>query len=340
MYDISALFNNNFVNTSFLVYSFSYLNNIGNFFNIFFLIFFLDYRLVILKNITINLQLVYGYNGIHPFILYLTAVIFFFKIFQLTNLILFVKLRTITIFYFLTLLLGGMWGVTNSSWGFFWLNDPIEITLLAMCLMSLWLLHVNLNYKINFVIFFFSYFIVIYVIAFRTGFLLTRHNFFNLNNIKNLYYLIFFFFNHKLSFKIFYVPTLIFFFFLNKYYIILYVLKQTLKKFNNFSIIFIFIHIVILVLLLSFLRYRENNISLFNYINKIFLIDNFFYFFNNQSFNLFYVFTKNIVLKLYLSFTQIYNIKVSLFFFTTFLSYWNFFFFLFFLISNIKIVPK
>ena len=109
LYDITALFNNNFFNISYLSYVFMYFFlNISNFFYFLSVTFFSSNLFLKVKIIVINSNLIYGFNNVHPFILYFSAIIFFIKVFHLNNLTIFIKVKTLIMFYLLALVLGGV----------------------------------------------------------------------------------------------------------------------------------------------------------------------------------------------------------------------------------------
>ena len=306
-------------------------------FYLFFIYFFNNFSKVNNCN-HININLIYGLTDIHPPLFYITLV-FFFNILLLTNNNKFyLKLKIIFYIGSYTMILGGFWGLGNFTWGFFWLNDPIEVILLFIILLVILILHTYMfkskQYKFIYILFF----IFIYLISFRIGFVNTRHNFFNIKNLSNLILSYFFalFIIQKNFFKFFFFLIIFnffkfFLFFISTFFIrFLSILSRYLMG----------VHIFFFSLLVIFFKYKENNISSFSlmythYVNILnFFFKNFIFTYTNVYSNFFF-FTS-----FYLTSNYLYNLKITITFFNIFLSYWIYILIIFFLISTLKIVPK
>lgn len=286
-YSLVASLNNTYLNffLIFLIISFFSYNQKFFFFLIFFNFFYLLYKYNCF--FFVSKQLLIGLNNVHPPLFYFSLLIF-------VNLFFFNKNFIYFNYYFIifcaifALILGGFWGFGNTVWGFFWVNDEIEKILLFYCCLLVTILH--FNYYIKYIyIYIYTYFLIfLYIYALRTGFIFTRHNFFDLKNLNNIIfsYLIFNYFSIS---SVIYIYILNFFF---KFFLYLSLIKffSKILLFNNYKIKLIFFHILIFSLFIGWLKTRVNNYIFYSvYIYKS--ITNFsMNFYNFTFFNYFFIF--------------------------------------------------
>jgi len=244
------------------------------FFSLFlnFIYFQLFLRLAVVYNIP-N-QLIVGLNCIHPVLFYLSL---------LCGLILFTKPREISYITQLTLLLigslclvlGGLWGLGNAVWGFFWVNDFIEIILLVFLLSVLTCFHVYNTTESKFFFILKACMLILYIFLLRWGFIFTRHNFFNFNSINNLFllYLTLYFNNFFLFLA--YSPFF-FMYILFTFYLVIMIFGRYLK----YRFFYVLVHAVSFSVFLVWVKFRENNHTIFS--NQIFDDMSMFRFINNK----------------------------------------------------------
>lgn len=321
-----------------MIFLIHYINFFMNTYVMVYFFIFESFNINIKKCTSIDFSLVYGLTNIHPLFFYASLISILLVIFSKSNTKIYIKVINIFYLSLYSMYLGGFWGLGNSSWGFFWLNDSIELVLVFTIVLITSYIHMQLTVK-NYILFLFIFiFITLYLIFFRFSLLTTRHNFFNIKSINNILILnLIFFFFQKIKFNLSYINILLYnnlkILFLN----LLYFFK---KYFYLYSKSHIFYHVSIFSFIMLFLKYRENNISIF-YKVKSYWVNNFFYFFEN--YNTFYnfIFSKNLYLyKFFLSNLYLYKFKKIIFYFFIFLSYWNYIYLMFFLTSTLKIVPK
>lgn len=122
-----AFFFRNFIITQFLI-----------------LIIFFFYQMDLLTSIDGGSQwlvnLVYGFNAIHPFLFYISGILIFYLLFFFKIVYRF-YIFLLTIISITALLLGMYWGSVNPGWGFFWSNDAIEYILVFLILIVAYLYH-------------------------------------------------------------------------------------------------------------------------------------------------------------------------------------------------------
>lgn len=218
---------------------------------------------ITLFNIKINIvnilnSLIVGFYNIHPILLYLSF-FFFISKYQYINIFFIVLKKNQFYVASFTLLLGGYWGAGNSVWGYFWVNDIIEQILLYCVLIFLIKFHIFETKQLNYfnIIIFFSLFFVLFLL--RLGFISTRHSFFDTSNIKNILYyfswlnfsaistLIKIYIFYYIGWLIFTIGSFFLFFFLIQY------LFKNIKTF--------FVHLLIIILGMLWLKYTSHNIS-------------------------------------------------------------------------------
>lgn len=294
------------------------INNLGN--TIFFLILFfcvtrlqirsifvlcfLKYYTFIHYTIVDELPsgLIIGYNVIHPLLFYLSIILgislFLEKLFSL-------KITNILLIGFFGILLGGTWGLGNSIWGFFWVDDFIEIIFLSYLIVLLIITHITF-YK-NYVSYYYVYifFIIILLISSRWGLIFTRHSFFNILNLYNIFFLFFF------LFFVNFFPPLLIFVFLTKYYIYLTIifLLFRLAPLSNYGKRWVFIHMLFLISYASWIKLREYNLLYF-FIKYKTNFESIIFTWNINYDSFFLIFFKKYFLSFFkLSVYTVYNIK-------------------------------
>ncbi len=247
-----------------------------------------------------------GTLNIHPPIFYLAFIFLFFKLYSYnfySKQILNLSFRFNLIALFLTLILGGLWGLQSLTWGFFWVNDGIEWLLLMSILLFVYIYHKNKSFTNTktFILFFFL--IVTNLLFIRLNIISTRHSF--LANYKSVYLVLVVYFYHifilfdylKLksitkpdNYLEFILKVFIYFFLIKSFY-----LSLTLKYlFTYLVLIFInkplntgyvykskYLHIIVIVIFISWSISYTNYFVRFLYTFKF--NDYFFIFFKTTS---------------------------------------------------------
>jgi len=208
-----------------------------------------------------------GYNNIHPPLFYfsLVAGIGYF----LYNRWIFLKLNNIFIFSFLTLMLGGLWGLGNSVWGFFWVNDKIELILLLYILILLFILH-TFKATINIKRIYTSIFcLMVMLLSFRYGFAFTRHSFFDLKNMcNNIKYLLILPNILNINFLLLSIILLV-----TYYLMFLNFLYYLYKNYNlNYKFSIYSFHVLVILFLITWLKFKINNLSYYTTIKNTIII--------------------------------------------------------------------
>lgn len=295
-----------------------------NFFFFYYLLFSCYSNPIAYKNIPFSLLI--GYNNIHPLLFYNVLISFFLCLY--TEVYFIKKKKFILNFSIITLLLGGLWGMGNSVWGFFWVNDQIEFVLLLYILLQLIQIHFFFSKKVKtlLVIFFIS--ILNYLLILRWGFVFTRHNFINLKFFINFFKFNFFFF---FKFNFFFFALIIC---VNKlkFIIINYLIIKNSKFFSFFFFIF---HLTIFILFITWLKYKIMNNTIF----QIKYTPNFIFFINlNCYLNFFFFFLKKKLLQLKIKLSLLYTVKFYFFVKNIFVNYLSSLFFFFLLKSNLRFI--
>lgn len=183
LYLLISYLNHKYFNYFIIYLIFSFLYKYYN--NFFLFIFFLYHtvNLYVVKVQTIPITLLMGLNNIHPPLFYISFILFLSFICRIYTF----SFKTLNILYLaaISLILGGFWGLGNSVWGFFWVNDSIEIILLCYVILLLVLIH-NYSAKINTYVFIYAY-LIASVYLLRINFTFTRHSFFDLRKIENIF---------------------------------------------------------------------------------------------------------------------------------------------------------
>ena len=121
--------------------------------------------------------LLIGLNNIHPYVYYLSFLILLFTLNKNFFFCSCVSLKNLNFGLALALLLGMLWGSLNTVWGYFWVNDYIEIILLTFFIFSLLWLHIY-NLKVYKIFFSLISVVVFNIYLLRIGFFSSRHSFF------------------------------------------------------------------------------------------------------------------------------------------------------------------
>ena len=118
-----------------------------------------------------------GYFKIHPILFYFFILFYYqnktktFVTFKITKL-------WITNVGILSLMLGSFWALYQLNWGFYWANDPIEISLLMVVCIYLYKIHqLKKKYYFKNIVYIF---VLFYIYLIRIGCIYTKHNFFKL----------------------------------------------------------------------------------------------------------------------------------------------------------------
>lgn len=278
--------------------------------------------------------LLLGYNVIHP-------VLFYFSI--IFGIVLFTKPKEVVaptsfnLFIISTfcLLLGGLWGVGNSTWNFFWVKDSIEVILLLFVFIIVFSFHISLNYETCTLIIIKLFFLICVIFLFRWGFSFTRHNFFNIKSLVNI------FISYSGIPILLQWPKFSIFLFIGVFYPYLYLVSFLLSKqvyfLNKYKFFLIVFHLILFVLSVSWVKFRENtyHIANFNFLFKV-------YSYNFSTLNFFtnYFYLRLSIYKFFflnVTFGLVYNFKLSLLVLKLFISYLLVYFWYVMLISIHKI---
>lgn len=166
------------------------ISKVRNWFFLFFFVFLSSNFILVQHTFIITSQLLIGFNSWHPPLFYVSlccCLLFFFRA-EYTLYLSRIRLLFITS---ITLLLGGYWGLGNSVWGYFWVNDPIELILLLFVSIMVLTIHTtnNNNLIVHLVLILLCGCILL--IFLRFGIFFTRHSFFNTKGLTNTIFLLF-----------------------------------------------------------------------------------------------------------------------------------------------------
>lgn len=212
-------------------------------------------------------QLLVGYNNIHPVFFYFSFVLSFFYT-SSWKMGFFLRLKTILFASSIALLLGGLWGCGNSVWGFFWVNDSIELILFFLTCFLLVVLHSESSKNNALYLFTYLFILVIWIFLLRWGFTFTRHNFFDLRKLVNSSFYSFLFITQG-GVLLFFVTTFLIFFNFFLYFLLIFLFSCfsfNLSFFKNFILL---LHLSIFIFFFCWLSYRQNNFLLFNLSNHV-----------------------------------------------------------------------
>lgn len=252
-------------------------------------------------------QLSIGYNVIHP-VLFYTSFIAIFSIYF--NNIFFFKIKSIWYISSIALLLGGLWGLGNSVWGFFWVNDRIELILLCYVVVLLVILHSSWHSILYTVLYQTVWCLFLLVLFSRWNFLFTRHSFFNLSNLTNIFIVYLYIYNRYGLLSIFRALIMYCINFLCLLSFVLYFTQLQFKKLNYYSTFLVLLHFFFFILGISWLKYKEHNLiflTIYRYTYNYY-----FYLSNNVLFlfNTFYIYGATKLLVFKLSTCVVYSLKL------------------------------
>ena len=223
-----------------------------------YIIFELNLYFVQIENNFNLTSLIIGYYNIHPILLYL-SIFFFFNIYKYNN---FFFIYTFKFFFYLitcTLLLGGFWGAGNGVWGYFWVNDIIEQILLFLVLGSLVLVHFYLSKSSIILFYIYLIFNLLTLLLLRIGIFNTRHSFFDITNLNNIYF--YWNINNYLISIDFIKLVIILFFKWFFFFLIIIIFSFLLIQLSFSSLSITLLHIIIYNLIYIWLKYSQHNLS-------------------------------------------------------------------------------
>lgn len=124
--------------------------------------------------------LMVGTISIHPFLFYF-VILFIGNVFYSNKCWSFIKINFVSYYFlikvgFLTLFLGGVWGLQSITWGYIWANDKIEWLLFFLLISVLSYFHKIVKKYFVFILNFFLIFLN-YLIFLRVSLLGSRHSF-------------------------------------------------------------------------------------------------------------------------------------------------------------------
>lgn len=139
-----------------------------------------------------------GTLNIHPLLFYVSFLSIFLKFnyrfIFFTNQLFKQTLVRLLFFSTISLFLGGVWGLQSLSWGYLWVNDHIEWTLLLLILFLIQHIHLP-DIRIYFIHITLSLVVLItFLLLIRLNLVTTRHSFFTKQSILLLVWFIFFYF--------------------------------------------------------------------------------------------------------------------------------------------------
>lgn len=273
LYVFSRNLNINFFNYFYIFFFFFYFyTNKIKFFKFF--IFFFNFTLIKLKKKIITFSLLVGYNSIHPYLFYYSFLNIIFYYLALNSW--YVNKKISHYISVLALILGGYWGFGSSVWGYFWVNDLIEWNLLVLVFINILSFHVYYNLNFKFLFLNVCLLIAYSIILFRFGFFFTRHSFFDLTKIKNIFLL--YSFMLYVFYWIFYLSCLMAlkFFFI---FIFVILIQNSWKKVITSNFYNKFFHLFIITLTFIWLKHKNMGEVLINYflLKKLLYSVNFYF---------------------------------------------------------------
>lgn len=209
----------------------------------------------------IPLELIIGYNSWHPPLFYVSVILTVFLFWQTEQSVkLFIKwILSVAV---ITLILGGYWGLGNSVWGYFWVNDVIELMLLFYILAILLYIHFVCNKynKVNVLTILLCGFIFLFLL--RHGLVFTRHSFFNTKNLTNtLIICVVFFIYNGLSHII--LPILLILLYPGLYLVLLQLIGKGWHYLGH-RVILLVTHSLIFILALSWVKFKTLALTYFS----------------------------------------------------------------------------
>lgn len=125
--------------------------------------------------------LFFGTIVIHPILYYLLTTVFVIKFVRLncrnsTSVVPIINFFLVNLLI-ITLLLGGLWGLQSTVWGYFWVNDSVEWLLLVVILYVITKLHIFNEHKVVYNKFILIFGLLNIVLIIRLNIFQTRHSF-------------------------------------------------------------------------------------------------------------------------------------------------------------------
>lgn len=277
-------------------------------------------------------SLLVGLNTIHPYLYYCSFILLLItlsKFFFFNNIIF---KNTILYIAIIALFLGMMWGSVNDLWGFFWVNDLVELVLLLLISLLIHYIHVYSKYVVHsFIVSFFTLIVILYSI--RLGIGNSRHSFFldlQLSSYTNYMLGIFLYLNTVvLSYIRLYCIAYTYIILLVYFYLLL-LCKQLIiyRKFID-SKFFLIGHLSILFLVLYWLFNISNFILYYNFRGFTVSIKQYVYSYSSM-YNNYYIVLVNTKINNYMSIlssysTVVYLYKLYIGLFNAFISFSYFF---------------
>lgn len=215
---------------------------------------------------SIPTSLIVGLYNIHPPLLYVGIISFIYYFNKKFNLIQF-NLLIIWIIIFFAFVLGGVWGLGNGVWGYFWVNDLIEVLLLGLSLLACYSFHIFKKEFILVTIMSILLCLCLYLLIIRIGVINTRHAFFDAKNLTSIIWSYsLYYFSILAVLPIVLINLLPLAGMLVFYLIVWQILK--ICKIHKSSVKIISFHLLIFSFLIFWLKYAEFNITFKNFYNN------------------------------------------------------------------------
>ncbi len=169
-----------------------FIKYVIKFIGVFFFVFFLNVSCcTFISNFReLFITLIVGTVTIHPILFYISFIVFvvlntykycFFNL----NIVYFSQ-KLLILILSISLVLGSLWALQSTTWGYIWVNDPVEWCLLFLVLYSLWVLHYLDVYRNEYNMLIFILASLSFLISIRLNLISTRHNFFNNTSVVYL----------------------------------------------------------------------------------------------------------------------------------------------------------
>lgn len=180
-------------NYFFLIVSFCFVfKKISSvYFFIYFIVYFLNYKIFNVSGLMTPVTLSIGTLLIHPCVFYSSVLCGLLSIYTRWSYIFVIQWRVILFMAICSLFLGMYWGLFSYLWGFFWVNDSVEIWLLAFVIQYALYYHMTLIALKGKDIIILSLMLGLWLFNIRLGLVWTRHSFFNTLNTYYFYIVIY-----------------------------------------------------------------------------------------------------------------------------------------------------
>ena len=123
------------------------------------------------------ISLLIGLNTIHPYLYYFSFITILLLLWKFLFFNIIIRKTTVIYISFIALVLGMAWGSINDLWGFFWVNDLIELILLFLIILMICYTHIySKNSTHIYTISLLTIIIILYSV--RLGLVGSRHSFF------------------------------------------------------------------------------------------------------------------------------------------------------------------